>query len=70
MTWSRTSGPCRSSALLPLGFLADDLGGGTFVVPHLTIVNGVFEVVATNGDSHLGGETFDQCVMHPFSIIS
>jgi len=40
-----------------------DLGGGTFDVSILTIDNGVFEVVATNGDTHLGGEDFDQRVM-------
>lgn len=37
-----------------------DLGGGTFDVSLLTIDNGVFEVVATSGDTHLGGEDFDQ----------
>jgi len=37
-----------------------DLGGGTFDVSLLTIDNGVFEVVATAGDTHLGGEDFDQ----------
>ena len=36
-----------------------DLRGGTFVVTLLTIDNGVFEVLATNGDTHLGGEDFD-----------
>ena len=40
-----------------------DLGGGTFDVTALTIDNGVFEVLATNGDTHLGGEDFDQRVM-------
>merc|ERR1719331_3031753 len=40
--------------------LVFDLGGGTFDVTVLTIDNGVFEVVATNGDTHLGGEDFDQ----------
>merc|ERR1711998_236154 len=43
--------------------LVFDLGGGTFDVSVLTIDNGVFEVVATNGDTHLGGEDFDQRVM-------
>merc|ERR1711988_1582885 len=43
--------------------LVFDLGGGTFDVTVLTIDNGVFEVVATNGDTHLGGEDFDQRVM-------
>merc|ERR1719421_2483418 len=42
------------------------LGGGTFDVSLLTIDNGVFEVVATNGDTHLGGEDFDQRVMEHF----
>jgi heat shock protein 5 len=35
------------------------LGGGTFDVSLLTVDNGVFEVVATSGDTHLGGEDFD-----------
>merc|ERR1712164_147763 len=43
--------------------LVFDLGGGTFDVTVLTIDNGVFEVVATNGDTRLGGEDFDQRVM-------
>jgi heat shock protein 5 len=43
-----------------------DLGGGTFDVSLLTIDNGVFEVVATAGDTHLGGEDFDQRVMAHF----
>lgn len=37
-----------------------DLGGGTFDVSLLTVDNGVFEVIATAGDTHLGGEDFDQ----------
>lgn len=36
-----------------------DLGGGTFDVSILTIENGLFEVKSTNGDTHLGGEDFD-----------
>jgi len=46
--------------------LVFDLGGGTFDVTLLTIDNGVFEVLATNGDTHLGGEDFDQRVMSYF----
>ena len=46
--------------------LVFDLGGGTFDVSLLTIDNGVFEVVATNGDTHLGGEDFDQRVIEYF----
>ena len=46
--------------------LVFDLGGGTFDVTALTIDNGVFEVLATNGDTHLGGEDFDQRVMSYF----
>jgi len=43
--------------------LVFDLGGGTFDVTVLTIEKGVFEVASTNGDTHLGGEDFDQRVM-------
>merc|ERR1712042_126491 len=46
--------------------LVFDLGGGTFDVSLLTIDNGVFEVVSTNGDTHLGGEDFDQRVVDHF----
>ena len=46
--------------------LVFDLGGGTFDVTLLTIDNGVFEVLSTNGDTHLGGEDFDQRVMQHF----
>src|SRR3546814_15998314 len=46
--------------------LVYDLGGGTFDVTLLTIDDGVFEVLATNGDTHLGGEDFDQRVMQYF----
>jgi len=46
-----------------------DLGGGTFDVSLLTIDNGVFEVVATAGDTHLGGEDFDQLTMQHFMKI-
>ncbi|KAI5329243.1 hypothetical protein L3X38_028640 [Prunus dulcis] len=46
--------------------LVFDLGGGTFDVSILTIDNGVFEVLATNGDTHLGGEDFDHRIMEYF----
>ncbi len=41
-----------------------DLGGGTFDVSVLEIGDGVFEVKATNGDTHLGGDDFDEAVIH------
>ncbi len=40
-----------------------DLGGGTFDVSVLEIGDGVFEVLATNGNNHLGGDDFDNVVM-------
>ena len=40
-----------------------DLGGGTFDISILEIGEGVFEVKSTNGDTHLGGEDFDQRIM-------
>lgn len=40
-----------------------DLGGGTFDVSVLAIEEGVFEVKATNGDTHLGGEDFDNRIV-------
>lgn len=40
-----------------------DLGGGTFDVSILSIEDGVFEVISTSGDTHLGGEDFDQRVL-------
>ena len=43
--------------------LVFDLGGGTFDVSVLSIDSGVFEVLATSGDTHLGGEDFDQRVL-------
>jgi molecular chaperone DnaK len=41
-----------------------DLGGGTFDVSVLEIGDGVFEVKATNGDTHLGGDDFDQQIIN------
>ena len=40
-----------------------DLGGGTFDISVLELGDGVFEVKATNGDTHLGGDDFDQKIM-------
>lgn len=63
---------CRTAAAIAYGInkkggeksvLVFDLGGGTFDVSLLNIDQGVFEVVATSGDNHLGGEDFDQRVM-------
>jgi len=43
--------------------LVFDLGGGTFDVSILELGNGFFEVKATSGDNHLGGDDFDECIM-------
>ena len=43
-----------------------DLGGGTFDVSLLTIEEGIFEVKATAGDTHLGGEDFDKRLVNHF----
>lgn len=43
-----------------------DLGGGTFDVSILTIEDGIFEVKSTSGDTHLGGEDFDQRMVNHF----
>ena len=43
--------------------LVFDLGGGTFDVSIMDIEDGVFEVRATNGDTHLGGDDFDHAIM-------
>jgi len=44
-----------------------DLGGGTFDVSLLSIQAGIFKVLATNGDTHLGGEDFDNILVSHFS---
>ncbi|HJF84200.1 MAG TPA: molecular chaperone DnaK [Megamonas hypermegale] len=44
--------------------LVFDLGGGTFDVSILNLDDGMFQVVATNGNTHLGGDDFDNAVMH------
>jgi molecular chaperone DnaK len=41
-----------------------DLGGGTFDISVLEIGDGVFEVLSTNGDTHLGGDDFDNAILH------
>ena len=40
-----------------------DLGGGTFDISILELGDGVFEVKSTNGDTHLGGDDFDQKII-------
>jgi chaperone protein DnaK len=40
-----------------------DLGGGTFDVSILALRDGVFEVLSTHGDTHLGGDDFDRCII-------
>jgi len=44
--------------------LVFDLGGGTFDVSILEVGDGVFEVKATSGDTHLGGDDFDHCLVN------
>src|SRR5215217_557470 len=41
-----------------------DLGGGTFDVSILSIQNGIFEVLSTNGNTFLGGDDFDRAIVH------
>ncbi|MDB9518432.1 molecular chaperone DnaK [Roseofilum reptotaenium CS-1145] len=43
--------------------LVFDLGGGTFDVSILQLGDGIFEVVATSGNNHLGGDDFDNCIV-------
>ena len=43
-----------------------DLGGGTFDISILKLKNGIFEVLATNGNTHLGGDDFDRKLVHHF----
>ena len=40
-----------------------DLGGGTFDVSILDIGDGIVEVLSTSGNTHLGGDDFDKCVI-------
>jgi molecular chaperone DnaK len=41
-----------------------DFGGGTFDISIMEIGDGVFEVLSTNGDTHLGGDDFDETIIH------
>jgi molecular chaperone HscA len=45
-----------------------DLGGGTFDVSILTISNGIFEVLSTNGDTYLGGDDMDNAIVQHWSV--
>jgi L1 cell adhesion molecule like protein len=56
---STTDKTSKGSGGKELNILIFDLGGGTFDVSLLTIDDGIFEVKATAGDTHLGGEDFD-----------
>ena len=47
-----------------------DLGGGTFDVSVLSIEDGIFEVKSTAGDTHLGGEDFDNRLVNHFMTVS
>jgi L1 cell adhesion molecule like protein len=47
--------------------LVFDLGGGTFDVSVISVDDGVFEVLATGGDTHLGGSDFDSALVHHFA---
>ncbi len=44
-----------------------DLGGGTFDISILKLKNGIFEVLATNGDTHLGGDDLDRAIVDLFA---
>lgn len=56
----------KSSSTKEKNVLIFDLGGGTFDVSILTIEEGIFEVKATAGDTHLGGEDFDNRMVNHF----
>lgn len=55
----------KASSVGKKNVLIFDLGGGTFDVSLLTIEEGIFEVKSTTGDTHLGGEDFDQKLVGP-----
>ena len=50
-------------------FAIYDLGGGTFDFSLLKIQKGIFEVLATNGDTHLGGDDFDQAIVRHWQSV-
>ena len=56
----------KSTSVGESNVLIFDLGGGTFDVSLLTIEEGIFEVKATAGDTHLGGEDFDNRLVNFF----
>lgn len=56
----------KSTSVGEKNILVFDLGGGTFDVSLLTIEEGIFEVKATAGDTHLGGEDFDNRMVNHF----
>jgi heat shock protein 1/8 len=56
----------KGSSTSEKNILIFDLGGGTFDVSLLTIEEGIFEVKATAGDTHLGGEDFDNRLVNHF----
>ncbi|KAK8952406.1 Heat shock cognate 70 kDa protein [Platanthera zijinensis] len=56
----------KSTSVGEKNVLIFDLGGGTFDVSLLTIEEGIFEVKATAGDTHLGGEDFDNRLVNHF----
>ncbi|ABM73102.1 Molecular chaperone DnaK2, heat shock protein hsp70-2 [Prochlorococcus marinus str. MIT 9515] len=49
--------------------LVFDLGGGTFDVSVLEVGDGVFEVLSTSGDTHLGGDDFDRCIVNHLASV-
>eukprot|EP00798_Chlamydomonas_sp_ICE-L_P010630 gene10630-12311_t len=57
----------KETAVGERNVLIFDLGGGTFDVSLLTIEEGIFEVKATAGDTHLGGEDFDERLVNHFA---
>ncbi|MFZ5477920.1 MAG: Fe-S protein assembly chaperone HscA [Myxococcota bacterium] len=49
-------------------FAVYDLGGGTFDISILSLDDGIFQVLSTAGDTHLGGDDFDRALAHPFGL--